>query len=178
MRLTDGFSYFTLGNGSSIEGTEVTLSTNMHQVVDDTSIPTGAIEPYLGIESNKTFVLGPAEPDIDHCFVLNTDSRSIPVDTRPLPLRCLGSFSHPGRRQIHLEVHSTEPAFQFYTGKYIDVPAVDGQPARGPRSGFCVEPSRYVNAVNDERWKGMVVLRRGQTYGSRFEYRAWREPRN
>jgi aldose 1-epimerase len=74
---------------------------------------------------------------------------------------------------IYLEVLSTEPAFQFYTGAYIDVPAVEGLPARGPRSGFCVEPSRYVNAPNVDEWKGMVLLKKGQTYGSRSVYRGW-----
>lgn len=165
-------SYFNLGNAPTIEGTEVTLSTNLHQVVNDVDIPTGPIEPYPGVEANKAFTLGPKEPDIDHCFVLNTAPESIPIDTRTLPIRRLGAFYHPATK-IHLEVHSTEPAFQFYTGKYIDVPAVGGLPARGQRSGFCVEPSRYINAVNVDKWRSMVVLKRGHKYGSRFTYRAW-----
>jgi aldose 1-epimerase len=167
-------SYFNLSgdNAPSIEGTEVTLSTNMHQVVDDVDIPTGPIEPYPGVEANRAFTLGPKEPDIDHCFVLDTSPETIPIDTRSEPLRKLASFYHPTTK-IHLEVHSTEPAFQFYTGKYIDVPAVAGLPARGPRSGFCVEPSRYINAVNVDRWRSMVVLKRGSKFGSKFVYRAW-----
>lgn len=104
---------------------------------------------------------------------MNTDPATIPIDTRSLPLKKLGSFHHPVSG-VQLEVHSTEPAFQFYTGKYIDVPAVGGLPARGPRSGFCVEPSRYINAVNNEQQRGMVILKRGQKYGSRNVYRAWR----
>ena len=76
---------------------------------------------------------------------------------------------------IHLEVLSTEPAFQFYTGKYIEVPAVAGLPARGARSGFCVEPSRYVNAVNEAAWRDMMVLKKGDVYGCRIVYRAWAE---
>lgn len=144
----------------------------MHLVVDDTNIPKGPIEPYPGIIAGQKFTLGADEPDIDLCFVVNTDSDSIPVDTRTLPVHKLAAFYHP-KSGVHLEVHSTEPAFQFYTGKYIDVPAIGELPARGPRSGFCVEPSRYINAVNEERWKGMVVLKRGQKYGSRMIYRAW-----
>lgn len=150
------------------------MSTNLHQEVDKTDIPTGPITPYPGIEANKMFELGPEEPDIDHCFVLNTDPASIPVDTRSLPLNKLASFYH-SKTGIHLEIHSTEPAFQFYTGKYIYVPPVDDLPARGPRSGFCVEPSRYINAVNNEEWRNMVVLKRGQKYGSRMVYRAWKD---
>jgi aldose 1-epimerase len=141
--------------------------------VDNTSIPTGPIEQYPGIQANSKFTLGVKEPDIDNCFIMNDDPKSIPIDTRSLPLQVLGRFYHPTTK-IHLEVHSTEPAFTFYTGKYIDVPDVDGIPARGPRSGFCVEPSRYINAINNDEWRGMVVLPRGKKYGSRIVYRAWR----
>ena len=129
--------------GPSIAGTDVTLITNKHQVVDSGGIPTGPIEDYPGVTANKTFTLGEEQPDIDDCFVVNTDVNSIPIDTRSSPLQKLVSFYHP-ESKIHLEVSSTEPAFQFYTGKYIDVPAVDGQPARGARSGFCVELSPQI----------------------------------
>jgi aldose 1-epimerase len=76
---------------------------------------------------------------------------------------------------VHLEVLSTEPGFQFYTGKYIDVPEVAGLPARKARSAFCVEPSRYVNAVNVAEWKDMMLLKKGEKYGARIVYRAWKE---
>lgn len=81
---------------------------------------------------------------------------------------------HPDTK-IHLEVWSTEPAFQFYTGKYVDVPAVGGLPARPARAGFCVEPSRWVNAVNVPEWKDQTVLKKGETYGARIVYRAWKD---
>ncbi|RAL64602.1 hypothetical protein DID88_001635 [Monilinia fructigena] len=91
------------------------------------------------------FTLGPEEPNVDDCFIVDAKSESTPLDTRSSSLTTLVKASHP-ETGIHLEVLSTEPAFQFYTGKYIDVPAVEGLEARGARSGFCVEPSRYVNA--------------------------------
>lgn len=158
--------------GPSIAGTEVTLITNKYQVVDDGGIPTGPIEEYPGISSGTTFTLGEKEPDVDDCFVANTDASSIPVDTRSSPLQRLVAAYHPGSK-IHLEVYSTEPAFQFYTGKYIDVPAVDDLPARAARSGFCVEPSRYVNAVNVPEYKSMIILKKGQKYGAKIVYRGW-----
>lgn len=114
------------------------------------------------------------DPDIDHCFIMNEDPSSVPLDTRKLPLQRLVHARHP-ESGINLEVYSTEPAFQFYTGKYIDVPPVGSLPARGSRSAFCVEPSRYVNAINVDEWKGMVVLQRGQRYGSRIVYKGWRD---
>jgi aldose 1-epimerase len=145
--------------------------------VDDTGIPTGTIKDYPGIEANKEYVLGEQQPDPDDCFVMNTDPSSIPLDTRSEPLKLLGHFRESEKGGINLEVHSTEPAFQYYTGKYIEVPAIPEAklPARGPRSGFCVEPSRYVNAVNVDDWKNMVLLKKGEVYGSRNMYRAWVE---
>ena len=59
--------------------------------------------------------------------------------------------------------------------RFIDVPAKDGQPARGPRSGLCIEASRYVNAINNDQWRRQVVLKKGQIWGSRTVYRAWTE---
>jgi len=165
-------SYFNLSGGPTITGTEVNLITNKYQVVDDGGIPTGPIEEYPGVSAKKTFTLGQKEPDIDDCFVANTDPSSIPIDTRSSPLQKLASFYHP-ESKIHLEIHSTEPAFQFYTGKYIDVPAVGDVPARGARSGFCVEPSRYVNAVNVPEYKFMMTLKKGEKYGTKIVYRGW-----
>jgi len=167
-------SYFNLTGGPSIEGTKIVLGTNLYLPVDDGGIPTGAPAPYAGITANKPFVLGPKEPDVDDCFVFDTPPSSVPIDTRSQPLKALVTASHPATG-IHLEVLSTEPAFQFYTGKYIDVPAVEGLPSRKPRSGFCVEPSRYVNAPNVPEWKDMVLLKKGQLYGSRTIYRVWRD---
>jgi aldose 1-epimerase len=165
--------YFNLSGKPTIEGTVVTLCSNQYLPVDDGGIPTGDPTAYKGVESKKEFTLGPEEPDIDDCFVVDPSTASkIPLDTRKSPLTKLVTAYHP-ETKIHLEVLSTEPAFQFYTGKYIDVVEVEGQPARGKRSGFCVEPSRYVNAINEDKWRAQVLLKKGQTYASRVVYRGW-----
>jgi aldose 1-epimerase len=137
-------------------------------------MPTGPLEPYPGVKADEKFTLGPVEPDIDHCFVVNTDSASVPIDTRAGKLALLAQFYHPDSK-IHLEVLSTDPAFQFYTGKYIEVPAVGSKPERKARAGFCVEPSRYVDAVNREEWKSQVLLKKGEKYGTRIVYKAWKD---
>lgn len=167
-------SYFNISDGPTLEGTQVTVSTNLHQVTDEHDIPTGAIEPFPGIPANEEFTLGPEEPDPDHCFIVNADPASVPLDTRDLEMKQLISMYHPGSK-IHFEALSTEPAFQFYCGRFINVPAMDNMPARGPRSGMCIEASRYVNAVNDKKLRHMVVLKKGQVWGSRTIYRGWKD---
>ena len=151
----------------------MTLSTNQHLPVDDTDIPLGHIAAYPGIEPDKAFTLGKSEPNVDHCFVVESDSSKIPVDTRSGALKKLTSMSHPSTK-LHLDIFSTEPAFQFYTGQFVDVAAAEGSPARPPRAGICVEPQRYVNAINVPEWRNQVVLKRGGTWGVRNVYKAWK----
>jgi len=168
------YRYFNLTGGPTIEGTVVELCTNTYLPVDDGGIPTGGPTAFSKVKGKTPFTLGAEEPDIDDCFIVNEDVKSIPIDTRSDPLIELVSAHHP-ESKIHLTVLSTEPAFQFYTGKYIEVPAVGGLPARGQRSGFCVEPSRYVNACNVDEWKDMMLLKKGTPYGCRIVYKAWKE---
>ena len=179
MLTSRGTSYFNLGGDGrpTIEGTQVTLHTSKYLVIDDEKIPTGQIEDFPGVEANKPFVLGAVEPDIDHCFVVDTvgdgAETKIPLDTRDGALNPLISVFHPATN-LHLDVFSTEPCFQFYTGKFINAAATAETPARGPRAGFCVEPGRYINAVNVPEWRDQVVLRRGQLWGAKTVHKAWK----
>jgi aldose 1-epimerase len=166
------YSYFNLAGTPSIEKTQITLCSNSYLPVDNGGIPIGGVAPYSSITAAQPFVLGPSEPDIDDCFVVDNTQTIFPLDTRSSKLVKLVEAYHP-ETKIHLEVLSTEPSFQFYTGKYIDVPAVEGVEARSARSGFCVEPSRFVNAINVPEWKDQVVLKKGEVYGSRIVYRGW-----
>ncbi|CAG8950831.1 hypothetical protein HYFRA_00003048 [Hymenoscyphus fraxineus] len=166
-------SYFNLSGNPTISGTTITLCSSNYLPVDDGGIPLGSPTTYSGVTAQTPFTLGEENPDIDDCFIVDPSTAShIPLDTRSSPLTKLVTAHHP-HTKITLEVLSTEPAFQFYTGKYIDVPEVEGAKARGKRSGFCVEPSRYVNAINVPEWRGQVLLRKGEKYGSRIVYRGW-----
>ncbi|KYK54850.1 aldose-1-epimerase [Drechmeria coniospora] len=165
-------SYFNLTGDDTIDGTVVTLGTNNHLPVDASLIPTGRPVPYAAVETTKPFVLTTTEPSVDNCFVDGTEPSSVPIDTRARSLALHLSAHHP-KTGIHLEVLSTEPAFQFYTGDYTDVPAVEGAPRRGPRSGFCCEPGRFVNACNVPEWRDMTRLKKGEKYGARIVYRVW-----
>jgi aldose 1-epimerase len=154
----------------------VQLCTSSYLPIDGAGIPTGGPTTFAKVATNEPFTLGPEEPNIDDCFVVDPSASpdSVPIDTRGLPLVKLVQAHHL-ESKVHLEVYSTEPAFQYYTGKYINVPAVDGVPARGARSGFCVEPSRFVNACNNEAWKSQMLLKKGETYGCRIVYKAWKQ---
>jgi aldose 1-epimerase len=165
-------SYFNLTGDANFEGTVITLGSKVHLPNDEYSVPTGGPVPHATIDTTKPFTLGAAEPRVDNCFTKTTDPAAVPLDTRSEPLTCDMAAYHP-KTGIHLEVLSTEPSFQFYTGDFTNVPAVEGLSAKGPRSAFCCEPGRWVNAVNVPEWKNMSLLKKGETYGSRIVYKAW-----
>lgn len=165
-------SYFNLGGGKTIDGTQVSLGVSQYLPVDGTSVPTGGPSTFPGVEAGKTINLGVKEPAFDNCFTTTATPTSVPLDTRKQPLQLHLAASHP-KTGIHLQVLSTEPSFQFYTGDFTDVPAVEGAPARGARSAFCCEPGRWTNAANVPEWKSMTLLKKGETYGARIVYKAW-----
>lgn len=141
------------------------MYTDLYQAKDNNNIPIGDLEKFPDIVAGEEFTLGATKPAIDHTFVMDSDPSGVPLDTRRRPLKKLCEFRHPSTK-IRLEALSTEPAFQFYTGEYVNVAAVDDIPARGSRSGLCIEASRYANAVNNESWRQMVLLKRGLIYVS------------
>ncbi|KAL3470816.1 galactose mutarotase-like domain-containing protein [Aspergillus californicus] len=166
-------SYFNLsGKPSAAEGTIAKLATRDYLPLD-TGIPLGAIEHH-GIDTTQPFEFGPEKAAFDDCFVVDRDLSTVKIDTRSRPLNLLAEFRHTATR-MNLQVYSTDPAFQFYSGKYIAVQEADEKnPAREAWAGFCIEPSRYVNAINEPEWRHTVVLKKGEKYGSKIMYKAWR----
>ncbi|KAL8691411.1 MAG: hypothetical protein Q9218_003364 [Villophora microphyllina] len=175
-------SYFHVNTeASTTEGTVVTLGTNKYLELDPHQIPTGKIATFPDIGSaGEPFTLGATEPAIDDCFVIDSDAPvSCPLDTRVLPLRHVATISHPNTG-LHLEIQSTEPAFQFYTGDGLYIPEAETDkgikiPSRGKRTGIAIEPSRYVDCAGREEWRGMCRLKKGQTWGAKSVYQAWKE---
>ena len=192
MNLSNLTRYFNLnGAPHTLSDHEVELATPQHLSLSSSQpgIPTGSIDPHPLVPASGSFPLSTASnPDIlpiDDCFIIDTDPASIPLDTRSHPLRQLALVK--GRKtKIVLKVESTEPAFQFYTGKFLDVPPwkagkgedgkeYEGGEGWGKFSGFCVEPSRYVDAANRDEWRGMCLLKRGETFGFKTRYWAFVE---
>lgn len=185
-------AYFNPSAKPTIDGLVVDLGTVDHLPVnDEDQIPTGNIEPFPGLEGpgvEQTYTA--SGPAVDHCLIVDQDASAVPLDTRSQGLKRLVTLKAPDTG-IKLEVTSTEPAFQFYTGDKVSAPDTKGDAppaalgpgdqhglkgeARGSRCGIAIEPSRYVDCVNRPEWRGMVLLRKGTVYGSRSRYQAWKE---
>ncbi|KAK9469480.1 galactose mutarotase-like domain-containing protein [Lipomyces arxii] len=158
-------SYFNIGPEPTIAGTEVTMITNDSLEVDDTFVPTGKIVKFPLVPADlSTFTLGAVDPDIDNCFVFPSVPDLDASDTRSFPMQIMASTYHPVTK-IHFVGETTEPAFQLYTGKYVDV---DG--LYGVRAGFCLESSRYIDGINNPVWSRMFSIGKNDTYGSRTKF--------
>ena len=146
--------------------------------VDSTMIPTGILTDV----SQTPFDFTVPEPigsrisrcpdfakGYDNCFVVDPGSDS----TSPTAIVTCPETG------LRLTMYTTEPAFQFYTGNFLDgsINAKATQDSPGIKrqtcekhSGFCLEAGRFVDAVNRPEWRDMVVLKQGEVYRQQTRY--------
>jgi len=97
----------------------------------------------------------------DHTFVLKEDRNpDSPVATV--------IDDQSGRK---LELYTTEPGLQFYTGNALDGTVVGKNGVNyGPHTGFCLEPGHFPNSPNEEKFPS-TLLKPGEVFQSKIEYR-------
>ena len=71
-----------------------------------------------------------------------------------------------------MEVSTTEPGIQFYTGNFLDgtLPQQGGYGTYAKRSGFCLETQHYPDSPNQEKFPA-VVLNPGEQYSSKTTFK-------
>jgi len=168
-------SYFNLqGQGSpSILGHELRINAQAFTPVDSGLIPLGEIRPVAGtpFDFRAPHTIGERIDDpseqlacgegYDHNFVLD---RRGPGLARAAVVRDPES----GRR---MEVWTTEPGLQFYSGNFLDGSLRGkGGAVYLHRSGFCLETQHFPDSPNQPGFPD-TVLRPGETYRSVTEYR-------
>jgi aldose 1-epimerase len=159
-------SYFNLGGskrGGSIRDHEVTLYAGNYTPVDKTLIPTGEIAPVAGtpFDLRKPAALGPLidrldnDPQgFDHNFVLDKAKGEMGLAAR---------VYDPKSGRV-MEVSTTEPGVQFYTGNFLDGTNKGKAGVDYKRhQALCLETQHFPDSINQPNFPS-TVLEPGEKY--------------
>ena len=166
-------SYFNLRGRGDVLGHVVQINADRFTPVDSTLIPTGELRPVAGtpFDFRRPSAIG-ARIDTtdeqlrfakgyDHNWVINKAAMATAV---------MATVYEPDTGRV-LEVSSSEPGLQFYTGNFLDgsISGKDGG-VYGFRSGFVMEPQHFPDSPNQPTFPS-TVLKPGQTYQNIISYR-------
>ena len=96
----------------------------------------------------------------DHNFVINQTGKNPELAAR---------VREPESGRI-MEVYTTEPGVQFYSGNFLDGVAGKNGHIYKQRFGFCLETQHFPDSPNQPGFPS-TILRPGATYRSRTMYK-------
>lgn len=161
-------AYFNLAGGGDNLGHVVTLNADRFTPVDAGLIPTGELKSVQGTPFDFTtpHAIGERidqdDPQLkagkgyDHNFVLKSPAGALALAAR---------VEEPTSGRV-LEVHTTEPGVQFYTGNFLDGSLTGkGGVKILRRAGLCLETQHFPDSPNQPNFPS-TVLKPGQTHRS------------
>jgi aldose 1-epimerase len=162
-------SYFNLAGQGTILDHLLYLNASRYTPVNSELIPTGELANVEGtpfdfrkpsVIGERFDVVGGHPAGYDHNFVIDG-----PEGDNKLVAKVMDPET--GR---FMEVRTTEPGVQFYTGNFLDGKLVSGDRTFQQHSGFCLETQHYPNSPNQPDFPP-VVLRPGEKFVSRTIFR-------
>jgi aldose 1-epimerase len=165
-------TYFNLACSGDILDHEVTLHASHFTPVRSDLIPTGEIAGVKGTPMDFTSptrigerINSPYEQIING---KGYDCNWI-LDGKMGELRPAAEVYDPSSGR-ELEISTTQPGVQFYTGNMLDGSLRGKGRTYGWRSGLCLETQHYPDSPNQPRFPS-TVLRPGETYREKTVYR-------
>jgi aldose 1-epimerase len=160
-------SYFNLRGAGTILDHELTLNADHYTPVSEDLIPTGEIKAVEGtpMDFRKGKPIGSELASVaggyDHNFVLNNADGSLRLGAR---------LYEPVTGRV-LEIFTTEPGMQFYSGNFLDGSLLGRNGvAYELHTGLCLEPQQFPDAPNHPNFPS-TVLRAGEEYKHTSLYR-------
>ena len=163
-------SYFNLGGGKDVLDDVLYLPAEHYTPVDATLIPTGEIQPVKGtpLDFTTPAAIGSRIAEMkgdpggyDHNYVLSKEAGKLKLAARVMD-------PASGRQ---MEVWTTEPGVQFYSGNFLDG-TITGKRGvvYGKHSAFCLETQHFPDSVNHPGFPS-VILRPGDVYRTETIYK-------
>jgi len=166
-------SYFNLAGAGDILGHEVMMTSDRFTPVDSTLIPTGELRPVKGTPfdfSTSTPIGARINQRDEQLKFGNGYDHNWVFNKRIGDLTLLARVHEPTTGRV-LEVLSTEPGLQFYSGNFLDGSLTGkGGKVYKFRNGFCMEPQHFPDSPNHPSFPS-VVLKPGQTYKNTIVFR-------
>ena len=162
-------SFFNLAGPGTILDHVLTIDADYSPRVDQTLLPTGG---FFSVQQTTLDFTQPhrigerMKPDssvangYDHTFLLHSGGEKMAPCAR---------VEEPASGRV-LEIRTTEPALQFFTGNRFDGKTVGvGGVAFTRHAGFCLEPQHVPDSVNHSEFPN-TILRPGPTFRSTTVY--------
>lgn len=142
---------------------ELTLHCDSYTPTDDTLIPTGVIHPVeeTPLDFRTPHVIGDRIGELTDTAALGYDHNFV-VRGQNGTLRPAARLRHPSSGRV-LEIDTTEPGIQFYSGNFLKGDPGKGGLAYPKNSALCLEAQHYPDSVNQPAFP-TVILAPGQTY--------------